>query len=117
MNKLLFSAKKEILIILRDMPGLLILFLMPVLLMTVVIMAQEYTLKNQLGKTKLLFIDDSHSTFTKSLREDLVSSGFFEADTLFGGKLITKQNASGIIGCERDYRFREIPAWTLYRPW
>ena len=39
MKKLLFSAKKEVLLIVRDLPGLLILCLMPVLLMTVVIMA------------------------------------------------------------------------------
>ena len=98
MNKLLFSAKKELLIIIRDIPGLLILFLMPVLLMTVVILAQEYTLKNQMGKTHLLFIDCSHSGFSTELRRDLEGSGFFETDTLSGVEAITRIKATAIIG-------------------
>ena len=97
MNKLFFSAKKEILLVIRDFPGLLILFLMPVLLMTVVILAQEYTLRNQLGKTRLLFIDESHSGFTSSLRENLSSSGFFEPDASAQVSHITKENAKELI--------------------
>jgi len=96
-NKLFFSAKKEILLVIRDFPGLLILFLMPVLLMTVVILAQEYTLRNQLGKTRLLFIDESHSGFTSSLRENLSSSGFFEPDASAQVSHITKENAKELI--------------------
>jgi len=84
MTKLLYSAKKEILLIVRDIPGLLILFLMPVILMSVVIMAQEYTLRNQLGRTRILFIDNSHSSFSASLLGNLVSSGFYDADTIPG---------------------------------
>ena len=97
MKKLLFSAKKEVLLIVRDLPGLLILFLMPVLLMTVVIMAQEYTLKNQTGKTKILFINDSHSDFSQILRKNLVSSGFFKADTLVNSSVIDKSLATVLI--------------------
>ena len=97
MNKLFFSAKKEILLVIRDFPGLLILFLMPVLLMTVVILAQEYTLRNQLGKTRLLFIDESHSDFTSSLRGNLISSGFFEPDAPAQVSHITKENAKELI--------------------
>ncbi|MCX6285720.1 MAG: ABC transporter permease [Bacteroidetes bacterium] len=97
MNKLLFSAKKEILIIFRDVPGLLILFLMPVLLMTVVILAQDYSLRNEIGKTRLVFIDDSHSGFSTSLRENLVSSGFFETDTVADGLVISRKIAIDLI--------------------
>jgi len=97
MSKLWFSAKKELLIIVRDVPGLLILFLMPVLLMTVVILAQEYTLRNELGKTRLLFIDNSHSGFTLSLVENLKSSGFFEPDTLVGGSEVNREKATVLI--------------------
>ena len=97
MNKLLFSAKKEILIIVRDVPGLLILFLMPVILMTVVILAQEYTLKNELGRTRLLLIDESHTAFSAELRENLVKSGFFDADTSIRDIPLTKEHASELI--------------------
>ncbi|MCX6240459.1 MAG: ABC transporter permease [Bacteroidetes bacterium] len=97
MNKLFFSAKKEVLLIVRDVPGLLILFLMPVLLMTVVIMAQEFTLRNEMGKTRLLFIDDSHTGFSNSLHKNLLSSGFFDTDTLAEGKAVTKRQAAAII--------------------
>jgi len=97
MMKLLFSAKKEILLIMRDVPGLMILFLMPVLLMTVVILAQEYSLRNEIGKTRLLFIDDSRSDFSASLRKNLVSSGFFETDTLVEGSVLTMEKATKLI--------------------
>lgn len=97
MKKLFFSANKEILLIVRDVPGLLILFLMPVLLMTVVILAQEYTLRNQVEKTVLLFIDESHSGFSNSLSGNLISSGFFEVDTLSSGSAITKKKAVELI--------------------
>ena len=97
MNKLLFSAKKEGLLIIRDIPGLLILFLMPVLLMTVVILAQEYTLQNQMGKTRLLFIDENHSGFASAIRVNLVSSGFFEADTLARGSRVSRELATELI--------------------
>jgi len=96
-NKLLFSAKKEGLLIIRDIPGLLILFLMPVLLMTVVILAQEYTLQNQMGKTRLLFIDENHSGFASAIRVNLVSSGFFEADTLARGSRVSRELATELI--------------------
>ncbi|MCX6283262.1 MAG: ABC transporter permease [Bacteroidetes bacterium] len=101
MNKLLFSAKKEVLIIIRDIPGLLILFLMPVLLMTVVILAQEYTLRNELGKTRLLFVDKIHSEFTRSLAQNLESSGFFELDTLIGGYAANREHAIALISSGR----------------
>lgn len=97
MNKLFLSAKKEILLIIRDVPGLLILFLMPVLLMTVVILAQEYTLNNQLGKTRLLFIDESRSAFSAMLLENINSSGFFNTDTLAFKGVSLKEKANGLI--------------------
>jgi len=96
-NKLFLSAKKEILLIIRDVPGLLILFLMPVLLMTVVILAQEYTLNNQLGKTRLLFIDESRSAFSAMLLENINSSGFFNTDTLAFKGVSLKEKANGLI--------------------
>ena len=97
MNKLFLSAKKEILLIIRDVPGLLILFLMPVLLMTVVILAQEYTLNTQLGKTRLLYIDKSHSAFSEMLLDNINSSGFFLTDTLAFKEGSLKEETDGLI--------------------
>jgi len=97
MIKLLFSAKKEILIIVRDVPGLMILFIMPVLLMAVVVLAQQYVLKNEMGKTRLLFVDDSHSGFSRLLFQNIVSSGFFETDSMAGAAVINKEKATALI--------------------
>ena len=97
MNKLFFSARKEVLLIVRDIPGLMILFLMPVLLMTVVIFAQEYTLRTQPGKTVLLFIDESHSDFSRSLSDNLIKSGFFKTDTTINGMQLSPGKAKELI--------------------
>ena len=82
MRKLLSSCRKESLLIIRDVPGMLILFFMPVILMCVVIIAQEYTLRNEMGRTKIIFVDESRSEFSRRLNANLVSSGFFQTDTL-----------------------------------
>lgn len=98
MRKLLFSSRKEVLLIVRDIPGMMILFLMPVILMTVVILAQEYTLRSQTGKSRLLIIDESRSAFAKAVVKDLSASGFFVTDSVVfqGGSARTR--AVGMIG-------------------
>jgi ABC-2 type transport system permease protein len=78
MFKLLSALRKETLILIRDVPGLLILFIMPVLLILVVIVAQQNAVKSSReSKTEILFIDNSHSASSKAIEQSLESSGFF----------------------------------------
>ena len=78
MIKLLSALRKETLILIRDVPGLLILFIMPVLLILVVIVAQQNAVKSSReSKTEILFVDNSHSASSKAIEQNLENSGFF----------------------------------------
>ena len=77
MRKLWFILKKDFLLLFRDIPGLIILFLMPVLLIFVVTLAQENALKSQNSKMNILFVDELKSPFSHKLQANLDSSGFF----------------------------------------
>ncbi len=78
MRKLLSVLHKEFLILVRDLPGLAILFFMPVLLIIIVTLAQQNALKSSKEtKTELLFLDQSNSLFSHALQKNLDSSGLF----------------------------------------
>jgi ABC-2 type transport system permease protein len=78
MRRLLSSLRKEFLILIRDIPGLAILFIMPVLLIIIVTLAQMNALKSSKeSKTEVLFIDHAHSLFSKLLQQNLDSSGLY----------------------------------------
>lgn len=77
MRKILAALKKEWLILIRDIPGLGILFLMPVLLILVVTLAQENALKSQVEKSTILIYSPSGSILGKQITIDIESSGMF----------------------------------------
>ena len=107
MRKLWFILKKEFLLLFRDMPGLIILFLMPVLLIFVVTLAQENALKSQNSKTRLLFVDELKSPFTLKLLKNFDSSGFFQPVTEINNVPVTLLQAKALIG-QGDYKFGVI---------
>ena len=79
MHRLLSAFRKEFLILIRDIPGLAILFIMPVLLIMIVTLAQQNALKSSKeSKTDVLFIDHAHSAFSRLLRQNLDSSGLYQ---------------------------------------
>lgn len=78
MYRLLSLFRKEFLILIRDLPGLAILFIMPVLLIMIVTLAQQNALKSSKeSKTEVLFIDYAHSEFSRLLKQNLDSSGLY----------------------------------------
>ena len=99
MIKLLSAIRKEILVLIRDIPGLLILFIMPVLLILVVIVAQENALKtSRESKTEILFVDESQTATSRAIEQGLDSSGFYvllkehkgkSLDAITAGELIS----------------------------
>lgn len=107
MPKVWFILKKEFLLLLRDIPGLIILFLMPVLLIFVVTLAQENALKSQNSKTRILFVDELKSSFSVKLRANLDSSGFFHPVTEIDKVTLNLVQTKTLI--ERgDYKFGVI---------
>ncbi len=84
MYKLASTIRKELIILLRDRAGLLLLFLMPSILVVIICLVQENVLKN-LGETKLkvlLVNEDTHEIGRK------IASGLKETGTL---SVITRQ--------------------------
>ncbi len=79
MKKLGSITYKELLIIVRDMPGLLILFIMPMFLIFVVTLAQDKSLQNfSDSKIEVLFVDNDNSFLSESIAKGLEESDFFE---------------------------------------
>ncbi len=84
MRKFLAALRKEWLILIRDIPGLGILFLMPVLLILVVTLAQEKALKNQVEPTPVGLSAPPGSPLGNQIRDDFQNSGIFmvQSDSL-----------------------------------
>jgi len=81
MRKFIAAVRKEWLILIRDLPGLGILFLMPVLLILVVTIAQENALKSQMQKSTVLLSSQPGSVLGEQVKEDLTTSGIFTVIT------------------------------------
>lgn len=78
MKKLFSVLHKEFLILVRDLPGLAILFFMPVLLIMIVTLAQQNALKSSREtKAEVLFLDRANSSFSHILQKNLDNSGLF----------------------------------------
>jgi ABC-2 type transport system permease protein len=98
MQKLLAALYKEILILFRDLPGLLILFLMPVILILIVTVAQENAIKwSKESKTDILFLDLSHSATSRTISQSLGNSGFYTVITNHKTKFLTEDAVRQLI--------------------
>jgi ABC-2 type transport system permease protein len=98
MFKLLSALRKETLVLVRDIPGLLILFIMPVMLILVVIVAQQNALKSSReSKSEVLFIAESHSEYAKQIETNLDSSGLFSLIRMYDGKNLNPETASLLV--------------------
>lgn len=86
MERLFAIVKKECILLGRDVPGLIILFLMPVLLIFVVTLAQENALRMQERKTTLLLAGNPGNSLFPALKTAFDSSGFFDVTTHLDGK-------------------------------
>ena len=98
MAKLLSALRKEFLILVRDVPGLLILFIMPVLLILVVVVAQENAIRSSReSKTEIIFVDASQSPLSKAIEQTLDSSGFYTLVKSYEGKNMDESIAMQLV--------------------
>ena len=75
MRKLAYNIRKELLILMRDLPGLAILFLMPLMLIIVITLTQENAMDSVNGvNIDVLFINHDNNTIGNLLQEGLDSS-------------------------------------------
>ena len=95
MRKLLATAKKETITLLRDIPGLTILFIMPLFMLIVVTLTQDKALKNLAGtKTTVLLVDNDHSALGESVEKGLLESGFFEVKKTKGSHNLSSDDVT-----------------------
>ncbi|RMA65731.1 ABC transporter permease [Ulvibacter antarcticus] len=79
MHKLLASAYKEVLLLTRDLGGIAILFIMPLLLLITITLIQDSSFKT-INDTKIpiLLVDKDGGSVSESIHEGLMSSNSFE---------------------------------------
>lgn len=85
--KLWRSFIKEILLLKRDIGGIVIIFVMPLLLIVTITLIQDSTFKNLEGsKIPIIFIDKDKSEVSKSIKKELENSKTFQLLTNFNEK-------------------------------
>jgi len=96
--KLLSATYKEFLLLKRDLGGLAILFIMPLVLVVTVTLIQDSSFK-QLNNVKIpiLFVDNDQAEISKSIIDNLKKSKSFELVTSIDQKTLTEQQASNLV--------------------
>jgi ABC-2 type transport system permease protein len=90
--KLWRSFVKEILLLKRDIGGIVIIFVMPLLLIVTITLIQDSTFKNLEGsKIPIIFIDKDKAEVSKSIKKELENSKTFQLLTNYNEK--SAQNA------------------------
>lgn len=85
--KLWRSFIKEILLLKRDIGGIVIIFVMPLLLIVTITLIQDSTFKNMEGsKIPIIFIDNDKSEISESIKKQFENSKTFELLTNFNEK-------------------------------
>lgn len=85
--KLWRSFIKEILLLKRDIGGIVIIFVMPLLLIITITLIQDSTFKNMEGsKIPIIFIDNDKSEISENIKKQLENSKIFELLTDFNEK-------------------------------
>ena len=77
MKKFLAIVKKEFLLLLRDWPGLAILFVMPAILLIIITLTQESAILKDKSGIKIILVNADSSVLGDSITKDLTRSGAF----------------------------------------
>ncbi|UOK42948.1 MULTISPECIES: ABC transporter permease [Flavobacterium] len=94
MYKFLMSVQKEILLLRRDLGGLVILFVMPLVLIVTITLIQDSTFKSVTeSKIPILLVDNDNGEISKTVKSSLNESGSFEIVTEIKGAALTEATA------------------------
>jgi ABC-2 type transport system permease protein len=89
---------KEILVLIRDIPGLVLLFALPMILILVITLTQENAFKSMTdNRIALLFVDNDQHELGNSIEQGLSKSGFFDIIKEINGEKITSEKANLLI--------------------
>lgn len=123
MHKLWASTYKEILLVIRDLGGIAILFIMPLLLLVVITLIQDGTFKTISDfRIPILLVDNDKGDVSKNIIENLSESNSFEIlqrdseeearEAVFAGKyqlaIIIPENLSGSLQKKVDQNVEGI---------
>ncbi len=98
MLRLLATIRKEWQLLLRDKTGLTLLFVMPVVLITVMALIQDAPFKDyQDVKFDILTVDNDHGRLGRYIREGLASGGQFNIIDTLDGRPVTEQQARALV--------------------
>lgn len=94
MYKIYMSVLKEILLLKRDLGGVIILFIMPLVLIVTVTLIQDNTFKKvSESKIPILLVDNDNGNVSESVNENLRKSNAFEVITKFDEQPLTETQA------------------------
>jgi len=98
MRKLLSSTYKEMLLLSRDMGGLVILFVMPLVLIITITLIQDGSFKT-INNTKvpILFVDHDKGNISEKIFDNLKKSDAFEIVTQQDNVIITEESAKASV--------------------
>jgi ABC-2 type transport system permease protein len=95
-----FSAfKKEWLILVRDISGLLLLFVMPMIMVTILALVQEFgwsTMTNE-PQVPVLFVDLDHDTLASQIKKGFTDSRIFKVVTTQDDIPLTQEKARQLV--------------------
>ncbi|MEO8237060.1 MAG: ABC transporter permease, partial [Flavobacterium sp.] len=94
MYKIWMSVVKEFLLLKRDLGGLIILFIMPLVLVITVTLIQDSTFKTVSNtKIQILLVDNDKGSVSKNVFDNLEKSNLFSVVTQIDNKPITEEVA------------------------
>ncbi|MCW3463395.1 ABC transporter permease [Chitinophaga nivalis] len=98
MLRLLATIRKEWQLLLRDKTGLLLLFVMPVVLITVMALIQDAPFKDfQDVKFDILTVDNDHGRLGRQIKEGLATGGQFNIIDSLNGQPVTAAAARELV--------------------
>ena len=109
MFKYFSACRKESLILLRDMAGLIILFLMPMIMVVILALVQEqgWSSLSKDPSIPVLLVDEDQDTLAAKIQEGLKSSNIFKIYTSLDGKKLTRSLAKDKVA-KGDYNIAVI---------
>lgn len=97
-NKIWMSVVKEFLLLKRDLGGLIILFIMPLVLVITVTLIQDSTFKTiSDNKIQILLVDKDKGSVSKTVFDNLEKSNLFTVVTQIDNKSITEEVAKDAV--------------------
>ncbi len=98
MIPILATMYKELLLLVRDRSGLLVLFVMPAVLVVVVSLVQENVLKSTGGTTlDILFIDQDHQEIGRRIQKEMGESGAVNLVTTLDGQAMNAEQSQALV--------------------